>query len=181
MRIVDIRETAIPLNSTLANSSIDFSEMTTSVVTVITDVKRDGKPVVGTFTFTDTGNPITTGVAAANVALGQFNTAAFVGPAAYTLLRSWAFESYVQDTWKATPHLTFEYGVRYAYYQPWWAKWNDISNFYPQYYNKANAAVVDPGLGYIVSGSPYNGIVLPGSGYPSSAAGRAIGARDFGE
>ena len=46
MRIVDIRETAIPLKSTLANSSFDFSEMTTSVVAVITDVVRDGKPVV---------------------------------------------------------------------------------------------------------------------------------------
>ncbi len=54
MRITDIRETAIPLNSTLANSSIDFSEMTTSVVAVITDVKRDGKPVCG-FAFNSTG------------------------------------------------------------------------------------------------------------------------------
>jgi L-alanine-DL-glutamate epimerase-like enolase superfamily enzyme len=54
MRIVDIRETAIPLNSTLANSSIDFSEMTTSVVAVITDVIRDGKPVTG-FAFNSTG------------------------------------------------------------------------------------------------------------------------------
>jgi D(-)-tartrate dehydratase len=54
MRIVDIRETAVPLNSTLANSSIDFSEMTTSVVAVITDVIRDGKPVMG-FAFNSTG------------------------------------------------------------------------------------------------------------------------------
>jgi L-alanine-DL-glutamate epimerase-like enolase superfamily enzyme len=54
MRIVDIRETAVPLNSTLANSSIDFSEMTTSVVAVITDVMRDGKPVTG-FAFNSTG------------------------------------------------------------------------------------------------------------------------------
>jgi len=54
MRIVDIRETAIPLNSTLANSSIDFSEMTTSVVAVITDVQRDGRPVTG-FAFNSTG------------------------------------------------------------------------------------------------------------------------------
>ncbi len=54
MRIVDIRETAIALNSTLANSSIDFSEMTTSVVAVITDVVRDGKPVAG-FAFNSTG------------------------------------------------------------------------------------------------------------------------------
>jgi len=54
MRIVDIRETSVRINSTLANSSIDFSEMTTSVVAVITDVKRDGKPVVG-FAFNSTG------------------------------------------------------------------------------------------------------------------------------
>src|SRR6476661_10968275 len=54
MRIVDIRETAIPLKSDLKNSSIDFSEMTTSVVAVITDVIRDGKPVAG-FAFNSTG------------------------------------------------------------------------------------------------------------------------------
>ena len=54
MRITDIRETSIALNSTLQNSSIDFSEMTTSVVAVITDVQRDGKPVVG-YAFNSTG------------------------------------------------------------------------------------------------------------------------------
>jgi L-alanine-DL-glutamate epimerase-like enolase superfamily enzyme len=54
MRIVDIRETAIPLRSSLANSSFDFTEMTTSVVAVITDVMRDGRPVCG-FAFNSTG------------------------------------------------------------------------------------------------------------------------------
>jgi hypothetical protein len=54
LRIVDIRETAIPLNSSLANSSFDFSEMTTSVVVVLTDVERDGKPVCGV-AFNSTG------------------------------------------------------------------------------------------------------------------------------
>jgi D(-)-tartrate dehydratase len=54
MRIVDIRETAIPLKSKLANSSFDFTEMTTSVVAVITDVMREGKPVCG-FAFNSTG------------------------------------------------------------------------------------------------------------------------------
>src|ERR1044071_4787148 len=54
MKITDIRETAIALNSTLKNSSIDFSEMTTSVVAVLTDVMRGGKPVVG-FAFNSTG------------------------------------------------------------------------------------------------------------------------------
>src|SRR5262245_52401430 len=54
MRIVDIRETAIPLKSTLANSSFDFTEMTSSVVAVITDVVRNGRPVCG-FAFNSTG------------------------------------------------------------------------------------------------------------------------------
>src|ERR1700719_5141367 len=54
MRIVDIREKAIPLRSSLANSGFDFSEMTTSVVAVITDVMREGRPVVG-FAFNSTG------------------------------------------------------------------------------------------------------------------------------
>src|SRR5258708_34518669 len=54
MRIVDIRETAVPLKSELRNSSFDFSEMTTSIVAVVTDVKRGGRPVVG-FAFNSTG------------------------------------------------------------------------------------------------------------------------------
>jgi L-alanine-DL-glutamate epimerase-like enolase superfamily enzyme len=54
MRIVDIRETAIPLKSNLSNSSFDFTEMTTSVVAVVTDVVRAGKPVCG-FAFNSTG------------------------------------------------------------------------------------------------------------------------------
>ena len=54
MRIVDIRETAIPLNSNLSNSGFNFSEMSTSVVAVITDVIRDGRPVAG-FAFNSTG------------------------------------------------------------------------------------------------------------------------------
>ena len=54
MRITDIREVAVPLNSVIRNSVFDFSEMTTSVVAVATDVIRDGKPVVG-FSFNSTG------------------------------------------------------------------------------------------------------------------------------
>jgi L-alanine-DL-glutamate epimerase-like enolase superfamily enzyme len=54
MRIVDVREIAIPLKSELRNSSTDFSEMTTSVVAVITDAIRDGRKVVG-YAFNSTG------------------------------------------------------------------------------------------------------------------------------
>jgi len=47
MRIVDIRETTASIASPIANAYIDFSKMTCSVVAVITDVIRDGRPVVG--------------------------------------------------------------------------------------------------------------------------------------
>jgi L-alanine-DL-glutamate epimerase-like enolase superfamily enzyme len=54
MRVTDIRETPVALKSSLRNAVFDFSEMTTSVVAVITDVVREGKPVVG-YAFNSTG------------------------------------------------------------------------------------------------------------------------------
>ncbi|WP_136418654.1 mandelate racemase/muconate lactonizing enzyme family protein [Herbaspirillum sp. ST 5-3] len=47
MKIVEIREKTIPISSPIRNAYIDFSKMTLSLVAVITDVLRDGKPVVG--------------------------------------------------------------------------------------------------------------------------------------
>jgi L-alanine-DL-glutamate epimerase-like enolase superfamily enzyme len=47
MRIVDIREQTVPVASAIANAYIDFSKMTLSHVALVTDVKRDGKAVVG--------------------------------------------------------------------------------------------------------------------------------------
>ena len=47
MKIIDIREQTLPISSPIRNAYIDFSKMTLSLVAVITDVIRDGKPVVG--------------------------------------------------------------------------------------------------------------------------------------
>jgi len=47
MRIVDVREITQPISSPIRNAYIDFTKMTTSLVAVVTDVVRDGKPVVG--------------------------------------------------------------------------------------------------------------------------------------
>lgn len=47
MRIVEIRETTASMKSKMRNAVIDHSQMTISVVAVITDVVRDGKPVIG--------------------------------------------------------------------------------------------------------------------------------------
>ncbi len=47
MKIIDIREIAKPIKSNIRNAYIDFSKMTLSLVAVVTDVIRDGKPVIG--------------------------------------------------------------------------------------------------------------------------------------
>src|SRR5947207_3206409 len=47
VRIVDIREVTKPIASPIRNAYIDFTKMTTSLVAVVTDAKRDGKRVVG--------------------------------------------------------------------------------------------------------------------------------------
>ena len=47
MRVVDLREVTVPISSPIANAYIDFSRMTCSLVALVTDVVRDGRPVVG--------------------------------------------------------------------------------------------------------------------------------------
>jgi len=54
MRITEIREKTVSIASPIANAFIDFSKMTCSVVAVVTDQMRDGKPIVG-FGFNSNG------------------------------------------------------------------------------------------------------------------------------
>jgi L-alanine-DL-glutamate epimerase-like enolase superfamily enzyme len=54
LRIVDIREAVVPIKSKIRNAYIDFSQMTVSILALVTDVVRDGKPVVG-FGFNSNG------------------------------------------------------------------------------------------------------------------------------
>ncbi|HTT46461.1 MAG TPA: mandelate racemase/muconate lactonizing enzyme family protein [Pseudolabrys sp.] len=54
MRITAISDIVVPISSAIRNAYIDFSQMTASVVAIHTDVKRDGKPVVG-FGFNSNG------------------------------------------------------------------------------------------------------------------------------
>ncbi len=61
MRIVDIRERSAPIASELRNAYIDFSQMTVSTVAVVTDVVRDGKPVIG-YGFSSNGRYAQSGI-----------------------------------------------------------------------------------------------------------------------
>ncbi|QRP50211.1 mandelate racemase/muconate lactonizing enzyme family protein [Amycolatopsis sp. FDAARGOS 1241] len=47
MKILDVHEGVIPISSSIRNAWIDFSSMDCSIVAVVSDVVRDGEPVVG--------------------------------------------------------------------------------------------------------------------------------------
>jgi L-alanine-DL-glutamate epimerase-like enolase superfamily enzyme len=47
MRIVQITEGVVPISSAIRNAWIDFSSMDASIVAIVSDVVRDGKPLVG--------------------------------------------------------------------------------------------------------------------------------------
>ena len=47
VRITDVCEVTKPISSPIRNAYIDFTKMTTSLVAVVTDARRDGKRVVG--------------------------------------------------------------------------------------------------------------------------------------
>jgi L-alanine-DL-glutamate epimerase-like enolase superfamily enzyme len=54
MRITAVRDIVVPISSAIRNAYIDFSQMTASVVAVVTDIERDGRRVVG-FGFNSNG------------------------------------------------------------------------------------------------------------------------------
>jgi hypothetical protein len=129
----------------------------------------------GQFLFTDS-RAGGTGVAVANAALGLFDSYSEIGHRAYTIFRSNMWEGFAQDSWKARQNLTINYGVRYTVVVPYHAEWANMTVFDPKFYDPAKAVTVDPKTG-LITGSPtidqrYNGIVIPGSAFPSSANGR---------
>jgi len=128
----------------------------------------------GRFEFTDT-RANGTGVAVANAAMGLFTNYGEIGQRSLTKWRALAMDAYVQDSWKPSDRLTVEGGVRYVLWPPWYALLNNAAMFNPAFYDRARAAQVDPTAGFIVSGDPYNGVVLPGSGFPADAQG-VVGA-----
>jgi D(-)-tartrate dehydratase len=47
MKILSVHEGVVPISSSIRNAWIDFSSMDCSIVAIVSDVVRDGKPVVG--------------------------------------------------------------------------------------------------------------------------------------
>lgn len=126
----------------------------------------------GQFIFTALhNNQPTTGAAVANSALGIFDSYGEIGQKSYTLFRANAAEFFAQDSWHATPKMLIEYGARYSIFQPYYALWRNQSMFNSTYYDPSQAPLVNTTTGTETGGNIYDGIVIPGDGFPSSANG----------
>jgi hypothetical protein len=126
----------------------------------------------GLFTFTDTrGGGATSKAAVANVALGLFDTYGEIGTRSYTPFRGNMFEMFGQDQWHMTPKFVLEYGVRYSIMMPYHSLWGNQAFFSPKDYDPTIAPAVSPTTGFTTGGDPLDGVVIPGSGFPSAAKG----------
>ncbi|WP_172650078.1 mandelate racemase/muconate lactonizing enzyme family protein [Rhodococcus opacus] len=47
MKIISVHEGIVPISSSIRNAWIDFSKMDCSIVAIVSDVMRDGEPIVG--------------------------------------------------------------------------------------------------------------------------------------
>jgi len=84
-----------------------------------------GDPLPDTLSAFLTGSPFAYTRA---VAPAYFSNGERIGPAADS--RN-SYEAYVQDTWKATPHLVLNFGLRFEVYTPLWDRGRRASGFYP--------------------------------------------------
>jgi Carboxypeptidase regulatory-like domain len=97
----------------------------------------------GQINFADnSSNPFDTGFSYANAATGVFNNYTQANKYSVPEWKYKNYEWYVQDNWKANSRLTLDYGVRFYYMTPQYDASLQASNFLPDQYNPANAAVL---------------------------------------
>jgi len=111
----------------------------------------------------------------ANTLLGNYTTVSQSNIFAFGHFHFFQYEGYVQDTWKAKPRLTLDYGLRYEFIGPTYTTGQYHQYYFvPSAYNPANAVQINiapnipgqaPTQGSIISGSgdPYNGMVREGT------------------
>ena len=109
----------------------------------------------------------------ANALLGNFDSYSEASSPVQTVYKAFVREFYGQDSWRINRRVSVEFGLRWAFISPWYAKLNNLVAFMPQFWSASKAPQVAAN-GSIVpgTGDPYNGIVLPGDGWPDEANGR---------
>jgi Carboxypeptidase regulatory-like domain/TonB-dependent Receptor Plug Domain len=120
-------------------------------------------------------NPNNSNSGLGNTLLGNYTTVSQSNIFAFGHFHFFQYEGYVQDTWKATPRLTLDLGVRYEFVGPTYtvAPFHQYY-FEPNSYDPAGAVSINtapnipgqvPTQGSIITGSgnPYNGMVQEGT------------------
>jgi hypothetical protein len=94
----------------------------------------------GSYNFGDNpGNPFDTGFGFSNALLAVDNSFNQSNSYINGQYRYWNLEGFVQDTWKITPRLTLDYGLRGAWYQPQFDASGQSSTFLNGLWSAANA------------------------------------------
>lgn len=130
---------------------------------------------LGAVTFNPAGNPQTTNNAMADALLGNFRTYSEASSDPVGFFRFTAYQAFVSDTWRVSPKLSVEAGVRFERQEPTYTSANNIVNFDPSIYDPSQAVTLRSN-GTIVPGSGFrfNGLVRAGDGIPSDQTGRAV-------
>lgn len=133
-------------------------------------------PWAGEFFFnTDTNNPFDTNYSYANALLGTFREYREIDAFSEVVGKRYMSEFYVQDTWKANRRLTFDYGLRFLWYTPWYSE-KPAAVFVPERYDPARAprlyeparinnvnVALDPVTGQVLP-NVFVGSFVPGTG-----------------
>lgn len=133
----------------------------------------------GQYNFGDNpANPYDTGYGFSNAALGVYQTFDQAQNYINGQYRYWNIEGFLQDTWKVTPRLTLDYGLRIQWYQPQYDSSLQASTFVLSAWNPAGAprlyqprringvrSAYDPVTGQALPASDI-GLEVPNTGNP---------------
>jgi hypothetical protein len=127
----------------------------------------------GNVNFNTAGNNRTSGHSFADALLGNFRTYSEFASDPVGFFRFWQVEAFVSDSWRVSRTLSLETGLRYAWHDPILTQANNMSNFEPARFDRAQAVTILPN-GTLVpgSGNRYNGLVRAGDGVPEDELGR---------
>jgi len=131
----------------------------------------------GSVDFNTGGNTRTTNQSFADALLGNFRTYSEQALDPLGFFRFTQFEAFVADSWKVTPRLSLELGVRYQFGQPIYTQANNLANFDPSLYNPAQAVTIlaNGTIDTTKGGNRFNGLIRAGNGVPPEELARVPG------